>query len=110
MQLLRTHQRDSEAISGIKRSVLRLGVEKRAEGLWGGAVNRCYGKSECSLMRKNRQEGRFFYNLRCAVDCVYYVHNTDHRSAIAAVPLEVDGTRGVNIHDQTTGESELSVF
>ena len=51
-----------------------------------------------------------FHRLRCAVDCVYYIHNTDHRSAIAAIPLEVDGTRGVNIHYQATGESELSLL
>lgn len=84
--------------------------QKLVEGLCGGAGKRCYGKSESSLRIKNRLSWRFFYNLRCAVDCVYYVHYTDHRGAIAAVPLEVDGTRGVNIHYQATGESELSLL
>jgi len=59
---------------------------------------------------KKPPERRLFHRLRCAVDCVYYIHNTDHRSAIAAIPLEVDGTRGVNIHYQATWESELSLL
>lgn len=48
-----------------------------------------------------------FSNLNCAVDCIYYVDNTNHRSAITAVSLKIDGTSGVNIHDQATGKSEF---
>ncbi|EGX7446244.1 hypothetical protein JHE55_004726 [Salmonella enterica] len=82
----------------------------RGEPARNGAPKRCYGKSDCSVGAKKAALMGGFYKLTGTVDRIYYVHNTDHSGAIAAVPLKIDGTSGVNIHYQSTWKNELSLL
>jgi len=81
-----------------------------AEPVRSGAPKGCYGKSDCSAGAIKAALMGGFYKLTGTVDRIYYVHNTDHSGAIAAVPLKIDGTSGVNIHYQSTWKNELSLL
>jgi len=84
--------------------------QDRAEGVCGGAGKGCYGKFDCPAGAKKAAVMGGFFKLTGPVDRIYYVHNTDHSGAIAAVPLKIDGTSGVNIHYQSTWKNELSLL